>query len=257
MKTCCPGCATRYEIDAEDLLAADGRARCLHCGTVFDAVSEQPEAVTAEEAAAALRLDDAARADAHRASDAEIEELPFDIPDDLEPIEPSADGAVDVLDTLYEKRSYRGIVYGLLAVLLLGALGAQLAWQHRDDLIARVPQLEIVCRYLPCRPDLVHKPDSYRIVQRDIAPTRNEPGSLTLSATIRNDAAIAQRLPDIQLSLLDNNGTVLVRRRLSPNEYLFPPPANDRVVQPGEVFTIHIDFADPGHIASGFAIDFF
>ena len=70
-------------------------------------------------------------------------------------------------------------------------------------------------------------------------------------------AAIAQHFPDIQLSLIDNNGAVLIRRRLSPREYLYPPPSDDRVLQPGEVLTIEIDFEDPGHIASGFTIDFF
>jgi hypothetical protein len=59
------------------------------------------------------------------------------------------------------------------------------------------------------------------------------------------------------LSLLDNNGSVLARRRLSPGEYLFPRPPEGRLVANGEVFTIAIDFADPGHIASGFTIDFF
>ena len=89
-----------------------------------------------------------------------------------------------------------------------------------------------------------------------MAPTADTPGSLTLNATIRNDAEYAQPLPDMQLSLLDTDGAVLVRRRLSPADYLFPPPPADRLVAPGEVFTISLDFADPGYLATGFMIDF-
>lgn len=257
MKTRCPGCATRYEIDAEAALAADGFAQCLRCGTVFDTVSEQPgdaQAIASQSSSPPLRLDESCVAGSREAAE---RELPFDVPDDLPPLEASPDDALDVAGMLYEEPSYRGLVYGLLATLLLLALGTQLAWQYRAMLLERFPQLEIVCEYMSCRPEVVHEPHRYQVVQREIRPTENQTGSLTLNATIRNDAQIAQHLPDIQLSLIDNNGAILVRRRLAPSEYLFPPPPKDKVVQAGEVFTIGIDFEDPGHIASGFSIEFF
>lgn len=257
MKTRCPGCETRYQIDAEALLDANGMAHCLRCGTAFDAVSEQPVSVLdigEQDSSRLLKLDQ--RNEVARQIE-EDRELPFDLPDDLETLEASDDDALNIEDTLYEKRSYSGFFYGLFALLLVAGLLAQLAWQYRLDLLDRFPQLEIVCEHLPCRPTVVHEPDNYQVLQRSIEATPNETESLTLNATIRNDAAFAQRLPDILLSLLDNNGGVLVRRRLSPREYVFPPPPDGRLVEPGEVFTIGIDFADPGHIASGFSIDFF
>lgn len=182
--------------------------------------------------------------------------LPFVVPDNLEPLEPSPDVALDVADTLYENKSYRGFYYGLAAVLLLAGLGLQLAWQHRKDLLREYPILEPLCDYVECVPKVIHAPEKISILQRDIAPTANEPGSLTLSARIRNDADTAQALPDIQLSLLDDNGAVLIRRRLAPAEYLFPPPPKEKLMAPGEVVTISLDFMDPGHQASGFLIHF-
>ncbi len=256
MKTRCPRCKKRYRINSETLDAVEGRVQCGRCGTIFDAVSRQAE--QAEETANAIGPPLVLVT--HQVSSQEQEpadDLPFAVPDDLKPLEPSADGAIDVVDTLYEKPSYRGLIYGSLATLLIGALALQLAWQYRGELLHRFPQLEVACNYLPCRPKVVHEPDSYRVLQREIAPTANEAGSLTLNATIRNDAEIAQHLPDIQLSLIDNNGAAIIRRRLAPREYLYPPPPDDRLLQPGEVFTIEIDFEDPGHIASGFTIDFF
>ena len=44
MKTLCPTCKTRYDIDPKALLGADGVARCFRCGTVFDVVSEDASA---------------------------------------------------------------------------------------------------------------------------------------------------------------------------------------------------------------------
>ena len=257
MKTRCPGCETHYQIDAEALLDANGIARCLRCGTLFDALSEQSVSVLdidEQDSSRLLKLD---QSDEISQQLEEDRALPFDVPDDLETLEPSDDDALNVEDTLYEKRSYSGFFYALLALLLVVGLVAQLAWQYRLELLDRFPPLEIVCEQLPCRPTVVHEPDRYQVAQRSIKATVNEPESLTLNATIRNDAQFAQRLPDIQLSLIDNNGGVIVRRRLSPREYVFPPPPEDRLVEPGEVFTIDIDFADPGHIASGFLIDFF
>ncbi len=161
-----------------------------------------------------------------------------------------------MVDTLYEKRSYRGIIYGSIAVLLLSALGLQLAWQNRETLLIRYPQLQPVCDRLHCTDSIVHAPDQLQIIQREIAPAPNQPGTLNLSARFRNDAQASQPLPDIQLSLIDNNGSVLIRRRLAPAEYIFPPPPEQRLIAPGEVLTINIDFKDPGHLATGFLIDF-
>lgn len=253
MKTRCPGCDTRYLVDADALLDSGGLAHCYRCGTVFDAVTERVDrAVTANGAQPNsltwLKQDDEAST---------ARELPFKVPKDLPTIEPSDEAALDVTQTLYEKRSFRGFFYGLFALLLAGSVALQLAWQYRLDLLTRFPQLEVVCERLPCRPTLVHEPDAFRVLQRDMLATANEPGSLTLTATIRNAAEAAQALPEIQLSLLDNNGAAVVRRRLVPAEYLYPPPADDATLAAGEVFTIAIDFNDPGQLATGFAIDFF
>jgi hypothetical protein len=96
-----------------------------------------------------------------------------------------------------------------------------------------------------------------RVLQREIAPARNQPGWLTLNATVRNEAEYPQALPDVQLSLLDNLGRPLLRRRLAPPDYLFPPPRPEQTIAPGEVFTLSVDFRDPGHEASGFMLDFY
>ena len=194
--------------------------------------------------------------DENTKSEEASKELPFAVPENLEPLEPSPDVALDVTDTLYEKKSRRGFFYGLIAVILITGLGLQLAWQQRKELLAEYPFLQPLCEHIECIPDVIHAPDKISILQRDIRPTANVPGSLTLSAKMRNDADTAQALPDIHLSLVDNNGAILIRRRLSPTDYLFPTPPPEKVIAPGEVVTIKLDFEDPGYQASGFVIDF-
>jgi len=337
VKTRCPSCKTRYEIDPDALLEADGLAQCFRCGTVFETVAEDavapdvicnspvqsavtlneqselsagdsaepqgpeatPEAakvgidesesaphepgpaadaaddpqlptsvddllaqtraaksVPAEEAESAPASSIVERQAGHPPEKSETKELPFRVPEDLEPLEPSPDAALDVADTLYEKKSHRGLVYGLLIVTLIAGLGLQMAWQQRKELLAQYPILQPLCEHIECIPKVIHAPTKISILQRDIQPTSNVPGSLTLSAQMRNDADTAQPLPDVQLSLVDNNGAVLIRRRLSAADYLFPTPPPEKVMAPGEVITITLDFKDPGSQASGFLIDF-
>jgi predicted Zn finger-like uncharacterized protein len=249
LRTRCPNCDARYEVATRKLLDSDGLARCWRCETVFDALAGGPAAADADIAGKpVVDLDAQAELTNNEADVAETPELPFAVPEDLEPLQASAQDALGVEDTLYQKRSRRGLFYGLAAVVLIAALGLQI--------LAQFPQLEVICGVVACRPSLAYEPERFRILQREIKPTANLPGSLTLSAVVRNEAELPQLLPDLQLSLTDNNGGLLIRRRLSPSEYLFPAPAEDKLVDPGEVITIALDFEDPGSLATGFQIDF-
>jgi len=234
---------------------AAGCAKCCDCGSLFDAFSEQP-VEAAPGSSQVLQLDAASRIDSPPQPEETPSDLPFVVPDSLEPLQASTDQALDVDELLCEPSSGPRIIVTLIAGLLLLALGAQLAWQQRGTLLQRFPVLGPFCNYIECLPTVIHAPDEFRVLQRSIEPTANAPGSLTLSVRVRNDADIAQTLPEIQLSLLDNNGTVLIRRRLSPADYQFPPPPDSALVNPDEVFTIDLDFEDPGNPATGFIIDF-
>jgi predicted Zn finger-like uncharacterized protein len=237
----------------EEMRRQDGstaRAEAAPVVTPPPAAPPWAAAAPAEPAAPGLRRPDSEAPAAGR-------ELPFEIPDDLEPLEAVSDAGLNIEDALYERPRRRRPLVGLLTVTLLVALAAQFAWIYRIPLLERFPQLEPLCQQLPCRPSLVRAPDRMRVLQREIAPARNQPGWLTLNATVRNDAEYPQALPDVQLSLLDNSGAPLLRRRLTPAEYLFPPPPPGRTVAAGEVFTLTIDFRDPGHEASGFMLDFY
>jgi len=182
---------------------------------------------------------------------------PIEIPEDLEPLQPSDEVPMDVLESLTERRSWRGFFYGLFALLLMAGLGLQLAWQYRAELVDRYPILQPVCEHIECRPTVVHAPQQFRVLHRKLSPTPDAPGSLTLKLRFRNEARASQPLPDIQLTLLDTNGSVVIRRRLAPQEYMLPAPTQDTLVAAGEVVTIDLDFKDPGYLASSFEIDFF
>ncbi|MCB1774104.1 MAG: DUF3426 domain-containing protein [Gammaproteobacteria bacterium] len=251
----CPGCGTRYDIPDALQQRANGLASCHRCGSGFsldDGSAVDLDARDPATLARVLRL----RNDMEIATDAHPAAVPFDVPDNLPPLQADPDAALDA-DALLKTGSRRGIwLSGLVALTLAVGLGLQLAWQYRDTLFARYPQLTAVCQHVKCQPDTVHEPELFRVLQRAVRASDNQPGSLTLSVTFRNDAKIGQHYPDLHLSLLDNNGGVLIRRRLAPANYLFPTPADAAVIEPGEVVTFSLDFEDPGYQATGFVIDF-
>jgi hypothetical protein len=252
---CCPSCGTRYDIPDALQHRTNGLASCHRCGTGFnlgdgsavDLANQQPATL-----AKVLRL----RQDMEIPAAGSPGAAPFDIPDNLPTLEVDPNAALDP-DELLKTRSRRSIwLSGILALILIVGLGLQLSWQYRDTLFARYPQLQVVCEHVQCQPDTVHQPELFRVMQRAIKASENLPGSLTLSVMFRNDATISQHFPDLHLSLLDNNGSVLIRRRLAPADYLFPTPADAAVIAPGEVVTFSLDFEDPGYQATGFVIDF-
>ena len=256
MITRCPKCDATYDVEPDSLLRVDGRALCFRCGSLFDALAEELLEADAQDGTPTrpiVILNERSLAPDECA--ARTDGLPFEVPDDLPPLQPT-DSALDITEALREKESSHKLWYGLIVALLTLAMGLQLAWQYRRELLQSHPALEVLCTHVECREDVIHAPEQFRILGRDIRPTSNEPGSLTLSARVRNDAKLAQAFPDLQLSLLDNKGSVLIRRRLSPEDYMFPSPSSAQRLAPGEVFTIELDFEDPGHLVTSFVMDF-
>ncbi len=258
--TRCPKCDARYDVDPDALLRVDGRALCFRCGSLFDALAEEPLAVDVQDGTPSrpiVILNQRSLLSAEPDPTDGPGELPFEMPADLPRLKPATNSALDIDQALGQQTRSRGPWQGTLVLLLVVTLLLQIGWQYRTALVQHFPVLEALCAHIACRPPVVHAPDKFEILQRSIGPTLNEPGSLTLKVRVRNTAQAAQTLPDMQLSLLDSRGSVMIRRRLSPGDYMFPSPPGERRVAPGEVFTIELDFDDPGHSLTGFMIDFF
>jgi hypothetical protein len=249
----CPQCQTSFDVGTDFFDKPCRLAACCTCGSLFDPQDNMlidPLELEPARLSMALRLKPE---QAQRRSHAD---LPFKVPDNLEPLQPSADAGLD-MQTMLEDPPRRGFWLSILvSAVLLAALLLQFAWQHRFKLLESYPPLERICEYVECRPKVVRQPQSFSVLQREIRAADNAPGWLTLRLAFRNNADTAQHYPDIHLSLLDNSGNVLIRRRLAPSDYHFPPPADDAVIAPGEVTTFSLDFEDPGYQATGFMVDF-
>ncbi len=120
------------------------------------------------------------------------------------------------------RRTLNPWVGGLLALLLVLALLAQLAWFQRDTLATQFPQtrplLEQACAQLGCTLTLPKQLDQIHIVGSDLTTEAN--GQLRLVLTLGNRARHVMAWPVLVLTLTDQAGRPLARRSFAPSEYL-------------------------------------
>jgi predicted Zn finger-like uncharacterized protein len=111
---------------------------------------------------------------------------------------------------------------GSLVALLL--LAAQLLIHFRTEIIAGRPDTRpafvAACELLGCQITLPHRIDLIGIDASDLAPDEKRPGTLHLTATLRNRAPYAQAWPQLEITLTDAQERPLLRRSLAPAEYL-------------------------------------
>ena len=111
----------------------------------------------------------------------------------------------------------------LTAAMLLLLL-AQAAYQFRGTLILLFPETKpyasALCARLGCDLPLPRRIDLMSIEASDLQADTNNPNVMVLSATLRNRAIFSQQHPLLELTLTDAQDLPLVRRVLSPQDYL-------------------------------------
>lgn len=257
MKTHCPQCGTTYKVDRKLVRDAQGLARCFNCGKVFNVFGNkttpgreshagplQPTAASENEDIDLLNLGDGKPS------------LPFDVPNDLPALQASGNVALDVHDTLNPSTHRRPPWWQkLLVAVLILMLVLQVAWLRRD-LWIHLPATVQLCAWLKCQAPQQARPDLFDVVERDMRAVSGDPPALRLDLSFRNNAEFSQPLPDLQLSLLDSNGSLVARRLLHPDQYLPSSWSGPPVATPREVVTIELMLEDPGPRVRGFVFDF-
>ncbi len=119
------------------------------------------------------------------------------------------------------------LVSGGLTLLLALALGAQVAYEHRDELAQRVPALKplltALCQPLQCR---VGPPQRIEAITIDASAfSRLQPDAFRLQFTLTNAASLPVALPALELTLTDNQDQAVIRRVLQPADLGADAPA--------------------------------
>jgi hypothetical protein len=116
------------------------------------------------------------------------------------------------------------ILFAAAAVLLALLLPVQAAFHFREAIAARWPAasplIHQACRALGCAVGAPREVADLAIQASDLQADPAHQGLLILTATIRNRGAVPLAYPYLELTLTDAQDQVVVRRALTPVEYV-------------------------------------
>ena len=152
-------------------------------------------------------------------------------------------------------------IFGALVafILLLGLL-AQLAWWQRELIMVDWPASQVLyaqaCAPLGCTVMPPHDIDGLQVEPSDLRQI-DGPHKLELKMPLRNRYNVALAYPAIELTLLDNQNNVAVRRVLWPQDYVKPgtPIAAGLPPRSTQTMVVHLDTGNA--VASNFRVQIF
>lgn len=260
MYTQCPNCLTVFSIHVEALVRATGTVACGHCDSTFDALfslceqlpPEPFQHLTTHVPGSPPRLDLAVYRPPAEPPAVADEAAPRDALDEFA-------GLVVTPRFARQAEKKRRWPWIIATLLLLLALGAQVAWAKRDALISDDtvgPWLRGACAALGCELPLVQDTARLTMVARDVQAHPSVPGALLITANLRNDAPFAQPYPVVSITLSDANGNKLAMRRLRPAEYLGDGATLRKGIAAGGSAALMLEVEDPGGRAVAFEFGF-
>jgi len=150
--------------------------------------------------------------------------------------------------------AWYGIAAGVLALLL----AAQIVHRYRNELAAS-PALNgpLTAVYAALGAPLAPRwdPAALDVRQLGAIAEADASGQLLVRASIRNEAARAQPMPLLRLTLQDRYGKRLASRDLAPREYLGERVGARDFLAAGQRVDAEVAVLDPGSNAVGFEVD--
>lgn len=140
----------------------------------------------------------------------------------------------------------------------VAVLAAQATLHFRTEIAVLYPDLKPLlvsaCASLGCEVALPRRPDLVGIEASDLSPTD---GKLLLAATVKNRAPFAQEYPHLELTLTDTADRALVRRVISPADYLPPQTAAAAGLGSNAELVVNLLVDAPGVGAAGYRLYLF
>jgi predicted Zn finger-like uncharacterized protein len=152
------------------------------------------------------------------------------------------------------------IAASVVGLLLIIGLLAQLAWWQRETVQVYLPRTQTLyakaCAHLGCQLTPPHDIEGLQVEPSDLRQI-DGPHKLELKMPLHNRYGIALAYPAIELTLLDDQNNVAVRRVLWPQDYVPPgtPIAAGLPAHTTQTMIVHLDTGLA--VASNFRVQIF
>ncbi|MBW9107479.1 DUF3426 domain-containing protein [Paraburkholderia phenoliruptrix] len=160
-----------------------------------------------------------------------------------------------------EPRRLAWIIGGsVAAALLVIALLAQLAWWQRETVLVYFPRTQVLyakaCAQLGCQLTAPHDIDGLQVEPSDLRQV-DGPHKLELRMPLRNRFNVALAYPAIELTLLDDQNNIALRRVLFPQDYVPPGTPIAAGLPPHMTQTMIVRLDTGNAVASNFRVQIF
>lgn len=164
---------------------------------------------------------------------------------------------IDEVDT----QRLKMLLWSLASALALALLVVQLAYIYRNDLATQMPSLrptlDAMCSTLKCEVSLRRQLERISVsviaFERQTASQEGKPVDMTLKFSLRNRLNLPQPWPHLSLELTDASGTVVLRKPLSPREYL-PVALVDKPFAASQDVTLSVPMTVTGLQINGYSL---
>ncbi|MDX9766649.1 MAG: DUF3426 domain-containing protein [Ectothiorhodospiraceae bacterium] len=258
MKTLCPRCDARLEIDPND---AGQVLRCPDCMLLL--LSPELPALPADwqpqDLPSALEPEPLPVPEDETIV-LESAEEPSSQPVDRRPAPeaPTTEAAPGPATTTHRPSTAATLVWTFLAAALIALLALQLVIHQRERLAAWPqlrPALTTLCELAGCELAPYRDLQALALLDHHVLAHPVTPGALLIQATIVNRAPLPQTWPLLELRFTDVQGRVVGLRRFRATEYL-PDPAAAREPMPADTpIDVELELLDPGADALAYEFD--
>lgn len=148
----------------------------------------------------------------------------------------------------------------LIALALLATLAAQLAWWLRETVMvywpASQPYYQQACAQLGCQLRPPRNIDGLQVRPSDLRQV-DDPHHLELKVPLHNRFDVALAWPAMELTLLDRQNNIVLRRVLWPQDYAPPGTRIEAGMAPHSTQTMIVRLDTGNVVASNFRIEIF
>lgn len=257
MYTRCQHCEAIFRVNMREVTVAGGKLRCGECQKVFNArnnlsttmpekfkaVEEVDKTVdananlTPDEKNTLSSMDDWQHQHQNNpnSSSKETQEISYDSP---APVKQQPHVLVKEQESVDEVKSntWLKVALGILVLLLL----LQVLYNNRS--------------YFSNTPK--HQPDKIQMLNHNVFSHPNEPEVLLISASMQNNAELAQPYPLLEIKLTNSQSQTIALRRFKPSEYL-ENYTSSQLLAAKEPTSLKLKIKDPGNNATRFQFNFY